>query len=200
MKKLAAVMIAVATLVAGSIALAQDVPPGAVHGAYELFATGTCSHSAVAFTLNPATKPVDPASAYAVNTNPGTATPNANTWVSSYLGRGTFTFHGDGTGAMRVTQSCILHVGEVTASLDQKIIPPAAVAETFPFAYWLAEDGAITVQIPAVSLWLTGTLSPDHKTMTLASTMQQQEIKNAAGVTYDWQVCTIGRLLFRVGE
>ncbi len=195
MKKLGSIvmMLAIASFVTATIAFAQNVPPGSVHGTYELFATGTCLHSAAAFTLTPSTIPDDPATAYDVNTKLGTAV-GANTWVSSYMGRGAFTFHGDGTGTMRVTQSCILPVGELSGMLDQKLTPPIA------FSYWLAEGGIITVHIPIapIKLWLTGTLSPDHKTMTLASTMQEQSVGTEGAPHF--QVCTIHRILFRAGE
>ena len=199
MKKLAVFIMmfsALAISMVPAIASAFDVPPGAVHGAYEVFATGTCTHSGHEFTLNQS-KPTDVASANIVNNTPGIASPTvSDAWVSTYLGRGTFTFYGDGTGAMRMTQYCILPVGSPTAWLDQKVGPPISAAAA-PFEYWLAKDGTITVRIPAVGLWLSGTLSKDHKTMTLFSSMQQQTVSLDPP---HYQVCTIGRMLFRADD
>jgi len=175
-------MLAVVALTA-AIASAQDSGWGAIQGTYEMVASGACIHSTSFSALTGNGTPP----------NPWTYTATGiTTFVSAFVGQGTFTFDKDGTGTMRVIQSCI-HPTKAT----QAVAPPD-VAPPNPFSYQIAEDGTIIVSVPAAGLELSGRISTDHKTMTLVSAMQLQS--GAAGGPTGYQVCHITRILTRVGE
>jgi hypothetical protein len=183
MKRLAAVVMMIATGVFMVTTLASAQGWGAIQGTYEMVATGACIHSTAFSTLTGAGIPPDPY-VYAAT--------GSTTFVSAFVGQGTFTFDSDGTGTMRVIQSCI-HPTKAT----QAVAPPNFL-EPSAFSYRFADDGRIIVSVPAAGLELSGRISRDHKTMTLVSAMQLQS--GAAGGPTGFQVCDITRILIRVEE
>ncbi len=185
MKRLAVSMMvpALAIFMVVVMASAQDTGWGAIHGTYELIATGNCMHSTTDFGFSGA----------GTAGSPYTANPGPTHYISTYFGEGTWVFQSDGSGTMEVTQSCIL-----PDQAQQKLIPSAPLTmETIPFTYQFLDDKRIKVTIGfPVYLELFGRVSRDHKTMTLNSTMQKQVVAGA----YPYQVCNIGRVLIRVEE
>lgn len=180
MKKIVALMmIPVLALSMAVVASAGGHHWGFIQGTYEMVATGSCIHSSGGFNFSGSGTPLDPT----------IAAPIGSYWASVYVGQGTFTFESDGTGTMRVTQSCIL-----PDKATQATAPPES-ADPGPFSYQFSENGTIIVTIPAVGLELSGRLSQDHKTMTLVSAMQYQPL----GPT-GHQICDIARVLIRVKD
>ncbi len=66
------------------------------------------------------------------------------------------------------------------------------------FTYEVEQDGSITVTF-SNGLVAAGSISTDHKTITLGSANQAQPFI-VGGVQYGWVVCDAGRTLIRVGE
>jgi hypothetical protein len=199
MKRLPAVVMMIATgvLMVTTIASAGGWW-GAIHGDYEMVATGACLHSKQPFVSNGGNRTI---ATPLVLSAPASTTDHPNDWfLSTYMGEGIWTFGNDGTGTMEVMQSCILP-NKVTETL----VPSYGLRdpqgnlldwETIPFTY-VVEGNALTVTIAhPVYLTLKGKISSDHKTLTLQSSMQQQF---NGGLGY-YQVCTITRTLTRTRE
>jgi hypothetical protein len=178
MKKLAVVVMMPALVIfMAATASAGGHHWGYIQGTYEMVATGSCIHSTEGFSFSGSGTPLEPT----------IATPLGSYFTSAYVGQGTWTFEGDGTGTMQVTQSCIL-----PDRATQAVVPPDSSPPT-AFRYRFEEDGTIIVTIPAFFLELSGRISSDHKTMTLVSAMQNQPL----GPTKH-QICDIARVLIRV--
>ncbi len=217
MKKLAVILtVAMATLMAVTMASARGW--GAIHGNYEMVATGNCLHDGSPFDPDPL------ASGFIFNgegtlEDPYTATPkSADHFISTFMGEGTWTFHRDGTGMMQVMQYCILpdHVKKtdpnkgstVPAQVTQSLMPSAPVPpfllvdeNKVPFEYEVDGSTIRVVIGPPVGLTLVGKISRDHKTMTLQSAMPVPPQKTQFnGVIGYWQVCNVARILIRMSE
>jgi len=196
MKKLAAVVMIVATGVFLAVAMASASDLSTLRGVYGMAATGTCLHDKSGFDF----------SGEGTLLKPYTATPQSDDhFVSTFMGHGAFSFDGRGNGSMWVEQYCVLppYTGSPTTKVTQALAPSAPLppdVTQVPFTYEV--DGYnVTVTIAASKLTLFGWLSSDHKTMTLQSAMPLPE----QGVQYNgligyWQICTIVRILNRIGE
>lgn len=207
MKKLA-VFLMIPALVFLTAAMASAGGWGAIHGNYEMVATGTCLHDK---------SPVSTVGGGFTFTGTGTlgdpytATPKSdNYFISTYMGEGTWTFFSDGTGMMQVMQYCILppYTGSPKPKVTQSLMPSFPVPPNLlvdenqvPFTYEV-DGSTITVTIPPpVKLTLVGKISSDHKTMTLQSAMPvpEQGTQFNALIGY-WQICTVARTLTRMKE
>jgi hypothetical protein len=193
MKRLAAVtmMIAVVAFTA-AIVSAQDSGWGAIHGTYAMMATGDCLHSDQPFiNLNAgdSTKPVV-----------WKPTPDSLVWDSSFMGDGIWAFNSDGTGSAYIRQYCMTSpAGDPTNS---NLVTGTLTVNQPIFQYRFEPDGTLTVAIPNFTvhyLVLSGSISTDHKTMTLTSGHQPQRVP-LVGEPHSYQLCTIGRVLTRVNE
>ncbi len=195
MKKLAVVvmMIAMATFMAAAMASADDQGGWSIPGEYAVIATGACLHSTGGF----------------VNVNPNLAPPiwvpadGSEVWGAPVMAYGTYTFERDGTVGVSVTNNIItLPPGDPILFatyphfVGARQVPPPLTPS--PFTYQVAPDGVLTVwQGP---LTLTGMVSTDHKTLTLANGDQVQPYLPSTAHPNSSAICNVGRILIRVGE
>ena len=197
MKRLAAVVLIIATGVFMAVTMASASDEGVLRGVYGMAATGTCLHDKSGFDF----------SGEGTLLKPYTATPKSDDhFVSTYMGHGAWWFDGQGHGSMWAVQYCVLppYTGSLKTKVTQSLQPsaplPAAMTQV-PFTYTV--DGyLVTVTIPPpVKLTLYGWLSTDHRTMTLQSAMPlpEQGIQYNGVIGY-WQICTIARTLNRIIE
>jgi len=204
MKRLAAVVMMIATGVFMAVTMASASDEGVLRGVYGMAAAGTCLHD-----KSPADTPDGGFKFSGTGTlgDPYTAIPKSDDhFVSTYMGHGGWWFDGKGHGSFWVEGYCVLppFTGSPKPKVTQSLQPSAPLPATMthvPFTYEV--DGyKVTVTIPPpVKLTLFGWLSSDHKTMTLQSAMPLPE----QGVQYNgvikyWQICTIMRVLNRIGE
>ena len=204
MKKLAAVvmMIAIAAFMAAGMASADGHQGWGIDGEYAMTGPGSCLYSRVPFNAN--------------HTAPD---PN-NSWISSKLTVGTWTFERDGTGKAQYTLYGI-------AGPQAPAFPTAtgdADAISFDFTYTITDDGKITgelvpgtyvdtfVEGPFAGLgyWSTfdklsffGRISTDHKTLMLNSANEVQTATvflTPPETRTLYEICNYGRILIRVGE
>lgn len=195
MKRLAAVVMMIGVVAfTAAMASAQDSDWGAIHGKYAMTATGDCLHSNKQF----------------VNLNEGDSTklavwtPAASSlvWGSSFMGDGIWTFNSDGTGSAYIRQYCMTSpAGDPTKS---NLVTGTLVVSTPVFEYRFEPDGTFTVAIPNFTvkyLVLSGSISTDHKTMTLSSGHQPQRVPlSPLQELQNYQLCTVGRVLTRVNQ
>jgi hypothetical protein len=196
MRKLAvlAMMIAIAAVMVAPMASADEHHHWwGIHGTWEMVATGSCLHSTEPFSFN---FPPTGTGGEGTIAKPFVATPHGNFFISYFLGEGTWRFDRNGKGTMQVTQYC-MYPDKVT----QALMPSTPVAidgvplETLPFEYEVEDQTIkVTVGFP-VYLTLVGKISSDQNTITLFSTMQEQN-----GGPTGHQVCNIGRILSRLSE
>ncbi len=203
MKRLALVMllIATATFMAVAMTSAQDV--NAIHGTYASTGMGSCLNSAGGFNLN--------------------YTPASTAVLASQLYTGTWTFEQDGwSGQFHGTLFGLAPTGAGA---------PNTFEVSFPFTYTFVDD-VISVQMdephflatgqtgPLATLTFTlrgflpptvppgttdvpqnlhfvGMMSTDHKTMTLSMGNQIQKVTVSNGVV-NFQICNVGHVLIRV--
>ena len=175
MKKLAAVvmMIAVTTFMGATVS-ADDHNGWAIDGEYAVIGTGTCLHSTLGFNadLTPITGSV--------------------VWGAPIMWQGIWTFERNGTAVASLTNNIItLPPGD---PLGNPPTPPGArpVHFSFPFTYQVTPDGEITV--PFGQMTLIGMVSMDHKTLTLGSANQVQQIPGSKAI------CNVGCVLIRLSE
>jgi hypothetical protein len=200
MKRLAAVVMMIATGVFMAVTMASAWDVSAIRGLYQMGATGTCLHDKSA-----ATEPGGGFTFSGTGTlgDPVTATPKSDDhFISTYMGKGIFYFDGNGNGEMWAWQFCILpaYTGSLKPKVTQALQPSTPLnMSTVRFTYVV--DGArVVVTIPPpVKLTLTGWISSDLRTMALESAMPEQD----QGVQYNgvigyWQICTITRTLSRI--
>jgi len=202
MKRLAAVVMMIATGVLMVTTMASAGDWGAIHGDYEMVATGMCLHDSEGFNFG------------GNQDNPTLVAPYAATakssvhFISAFMGEGTWTFYSDGNGTMQVMQYCILpdHTSLKTsddgkAKVTQAFTPsaPQGWSETIPFTYGV-NGSSIRVILPT-GLTLDGKISSDHKTITLQSAMPvpPQGVQYNGLIAY-YQICTIARTLTRMSE
>jgi hypothetical protein len=196
MKKLVIIvmMIAIATFMAAAMASADDHDGWGIHGQYAVIATGACLHSTGGF----------------VNVNPNPAAPpiwtpaeGSEVWGAPVMAYATYVFERDGTGGSSVVNNIItLPPGDPILFANyphfvgaRQVLP--ALTPT-PFTYQVAHDGVLTVQ--QGPLTLTGMVSTDHKTLTLANGDQVQPYLQSATHPNSSAICNVGRILIRVGE
>lgn len=198
MKKLVVVVMMIATGVFMAVTMASASDVGKLRGVFGLAATGTCLHD-----KSPADTPGGGFTFSGEGTllKPYTAKPKSDDhFVSTYMGHGAFWFDGKGNGSFWVEQYCVLppFTGSPKPKVTQALAPSAPLPPDMthvPFTYEV--DGYnVTVTIPSNKLTLFGWLSSDHKTMTLQSAMDVQY----NGLIGYWQVCTLMRVLNRIGE
>ncbi len=197
MKKLAVVvmMTAIATFMATAIASAgADKGWDNIHGQYAVIATGACLHSTGGFdnvNPNPAAPPI------------WTPAAGSEVWGAPVMAYATYTFERDGTGASSVTNNIItlppgdpILFANYQHFVGARQVPPALTPT--PFTYKVAPDGVLTVwQGP---LTLTGMVSTNHKTLTLANGDQVQPYLQSATHPNSSAICNVGRVLIRVDE
>jgi len=194
MKRLAAVVMMIATGVFMAVTMASASDEGVLRGVYGMAATGTCLHDKSGFDF----------SGEGTLLKPYTAIPKSDDhFVSTFMGHGAFWFDGKGNGSMWVQQYCVLppFTGSPKTKVTQALSPSAPLPPDMthvPFTYDV--DGyKVTVTIPSNKLTLFGWLSSDHKTMTLQSAipLPGQEVQYNGLIGY-WQICTIARTLNRI--
>jgi hypothetical protein len=182
MKRLAlVVMVIAATFVTVAMASAQD-GWGAVQGTYGLIAPGSCLHSIGGF------KSTQP---------PFVPNADSHVWGATTLALGTVTFKADGTGTVSGTNYIIdFPPGGPNPPLFDS---PAARQAPFALSFrYDVENGAITVTF-SNNIVAAGSISQDHKTITLVSANQVQPFV-VNGTQYGSVVCDTGRTLIRMGE
>jgi hypothetical protein len=196
MKKLAVFVVigAIATFIAVAIASAGG-DWKAIHGEYAMTGGGNCLFSPSGF--NPNFTPIGPS------------------WHGSSLATGIWTFKRNGKGTMQQGTQLAL-------TLPPSPIPTGASSAefSFDFTYKVTDDGTITVDVvpgtftgefvtgPLAGVTFTyvtptfsmlGMVSADHKTITLASGNDVQQI-NLSNNTTVFAICNLGRVLIRVDE
>jgi len=183
-KKLAVVvmMIAVTTFTTAAMAAAADHDEWAIHGEYAVVATGSCLHSTLGFEnlIPPPGSPV------------WTPKPGSVVWGAPIMWQGIWTFERNGTAVASLTNNIItLPPGD---PLGNPPTPPGArpVHFLFPFTYQVTPDGEITVAFGQMTL--IGMVSMDHKTLTLGSANQVQQIPGSKAI------CNVGCVLIRVSD
>ncbi|MFI5340490.1 MAG: hypothetical protein ACHQ7N_11710 [Candidatus Methylomirabilales bacterium] len=203
MKKLAAVvmMITMATFMVAAMASADDDHGRGFHGQYAMTGPGACLYSLSPFS--------------SILTLPG-----GNDWIASKLAVGTWTFERKGTGKAEIT---VYGIAAPQAAFPTGTGDSSALS--WEFTYTVAADGTITGELmpgtflgtyvtgPNAGYGLSytvdtlsffGTVSPDHKTLTLNSANEVQTfvVYNSSGAPVKtlYAICNYGRVLVRTGE
>jgi hypothetical protein len=200
MKRLAAVVMMIATGVFMAVTMASAWDVNAIRGLYQMAATGTCLHDKSpgdtvggGFTF----------SGQGTLGDPHTATPKSDDhFISTFMGEGIWYFDGKGNGEMWVWQFCILppYTGSLKPKVTQALQPSAPLNMTTVRFTYVVDGARVVVTIPPpVKLTLTGWISSDHKTLTLQSAMPlpEQGVQFNGVIGY-WQICTIARTLSRI--
>ena len=200
MKRLAVVVMMIATGVFMAATMASASDEGVLRGVYGMAATGTCLHD-----KSPATEPGGGFTFSGTGTlvDPVTATPKSDDhFISTYMGKGIFYFDGKGNGEMWAWQFCRLppYTGSLKPKVTQALQPSAPLNMPAVRFTYVVDGARVVVTIPPpVKLTLTGWISSDHKTMTLESAMPEQDQGvQFNGVIGYWQICTITRTLSRI--
>ena len=183
-KKLAVIvmMIAVTTFMVAAMVSADDHNGWAIHGEYAVIGTGSCLHSTLGFQnlIPPPGSPV------------WTPITGSVVWGAPIMWQGIWTFERDGTAVASLTNNIItLPPGD---PLGNPPTPPGTrpVQFSFPFTYQVTPDGEITVAFGQMTL--IGMVSMDHKTLTLGSANQVQQVPGSQAI------CNVGCVLIRLGE
>jgi hypothetical protein len=196
-KKLAIIVIitVMAPFVMAAVASADGHDWKAIHGEYAMTGGGNCIFSLSGFNPN--------------------FTPTGSYWHGSSLATGIWTFKRNGKGTVQQGTQLAL-------TLPPSPIPTSASSAefSFDFTYKVTDDGTITVDVvpgtftgeyvtgPLAGVTFTyvtptfsmlGMVSADHKTITLASGNDVQQINLSNGMSV-YSICNLARVLIRLGE
>jgi hypothetical protein len=187
MKKLISNLIALALCIAPSLALADGNGWMQFQGTYEMSASGSCLHSQNSYDLKP---------------NGWYVPKDGIVYAGATVSNGTWNFNKDGTG----TYSYLMYA-TVTPPVKTPPCPiPGGIrifsADELSFTYKITPFGDITVKVTENGEidTLTGSISPDKKTITL---FDELRIKAPAGAdTCPWWsiMCTATRTLIKVHD
>ncbi len=193
MRKVMLMGLVIALAIGGTSVLASAEK--GLDGTYTMIASGSCLHSLQGFIRVPADEQ-QPLQYW----KPITDQPNSYFWTATTMASGTWNFYHHGTGTLvNVSNNVIdFYPGHPANGVDARtnFIPVQY------FHYDLSHDGDITVKFvnPQGVLLpvpvLTGSVSVDHKSVTLGSAMTPQVFIAAPSMV----ICNNARTLIRVGE
>ncbi len=204
-KKVAVFVVAAALTMFISVAaaLAFDHEWKRIHGEYSMIATGTCLNAGGGFDPNNNNAPIGAVS------------------MGGNLGTAIWTFNRDKTGKVKGT-SYALTFPEPSTALPPPSPSSASQEFSFDFKYDITDDGKITVDLVDLyhgtyitgslkgysvttdSYHIFGSISADHKTITLASGNQPMTYKvykpDGSFLTNAYNICNLGRVLIRLDD